>query len=309
MSDKSTQEWSSYWADNASTSGEVFVNAKGETHPELAQWWRDTFTTLPKSGRLIDLACGAGSVFQHIPTEHSYELHGADISTQALSQLKELFPSVNRHQCPADSLPFADGEFDVVVSQFGVEYAGMEGFHEAARVVGPGGSLVIVSHLEESFIDGRNRDHLYNAQVIVECDFIPRARALIAAMFSGDQEKTQRAANAFTPSEQALAKAVKRLPEGIHAHLYFGFKQLFERRVDYHLKDITQWLKDMADDVDRNILRLESMCQAARSEPEIRGFVEKLRESGWVSAQYETLRISNHNQPLAWIIKGQKQAT
>ena len=307
MSDETTQEWSSYWADNASTSGEVFVNAKGETHPELAQWWRQSFAGMPKTGKLIDLACGAGSVFQHLPDDHAYDLHGADVSPQALAQLGQSYPNVTPHQCPADNLPFSDGEFDIVLSQFGVEYAGLPGFHEASRIVKPNGFLVIVSHLEESFIDGRNRDHLYNAQVIAECDFIPKAKDLITQVFSGQREAAEAAAKAFVLPEQALAKAVKRLPEGIHAHLYFGFKQLFERRQDYHLKDITKWLEDMAQDVERNILRLESMCQAARSEPEIREFVETLRDSGW-TAQYETLRISNHKQPLAWTIKGQKQA-
>ncbi|MEM7284412.1 MAG: class I SAM-dependent methyltransferase [Pseudomonadota bacterium] len=306
MSDVSN-EWSNYWTDNASASGEVFVNAKGETHPEVASWWRDCFAGLGGTGSIIDLACGAGSIFQHLPTEHSYKLHGADISDEALTQLRTRFRTIETTQCPADKLPFADHEFDVVVSQFGIEYAGMPAFHEAARIVTHGGSLLVLSHLRNSYIDARNRAHLDAAHTILSSRFVPNADALITMVFKGHEADARAAAGAFRESEQSLGNAVKRLPEGIHAHLYMGFKQLWERRSDYRLDDIRTWLGNMEADVHRNILRFENMCQAARSEDEIRNFVQSLEKTGWESAVSSEFQISNHDKPLAWAIKAKKQ--
>jgi SAM-dependent methyltransferase len=44
-------------------------------------------------------------------------------------------------QCPADSLPFPDNSFDVVVSRLGVMFFPVTAFRELLRVLKPGGRL------------------------------------------------------------------------------------------------------------------------------------------------------------------------
>jgi SAM-dependent methyltransferase len=46
-------------------------------------------------------------------------------------------------QCTADSLPFADNSFDVVVSRLGAMFFPVSAFHEMLRVLKPGGRLAL----------------------------------------------------------------------------------------------------------------------------------------------------------------------
>lgn len=297
--------WSEYWAKDGA-SGEVFVNTRGEAHPEVAAWWREAFAPLASGSHIVDLACGAGSVFAHLPDGHGHTLHGADISEEALALLRQRLPDVTTTACSADALPFADGRFDAAVSQFGIEYAGTGAFAEAARVVATGGWLIALCHIEDGYIDARNRAHLAAAKEAAASGFIDRAVALIDAAFSGDRDAALAAGKAFQPAERRLAAACRHLADGIHAHLYAGFRQLFERRNDYHRGDIEGWLAAMRDDLDLNVARLEHMCRAARSRADMNAVIAMLGEHGFGPVHCEPLQLSGHDRPLAWAVRARR---
>ena len=152
-------EWSSYWGGDTA-GAEVFVGQDGQAHPEIAAWWREIFIDLPSNLSIVDLACGSGSVFQHLPKDNELRLHGADISAEALRLVQQRIPEIDTTNCSADSLPFQDGQFDMAVSQFGIEYAGDDAFVEAVRVVASDGQLRLLCHFQDGFIDARNQAHL-----------------------------------------------------------------------------------------------------------------------------------------------------
>ncbi|MBL4665762.1 MAG: FAD-dependent oxidoreductase, partial [Sneathiella sp.] len=68
-----------------------------------------------------------------------------EFGTQSILEiLKERIPRTKTYTCPADNVPLGDYSFDMVVSQFGIEYAGSTAFIEAARLVKNGGKLSIL---------------------------------------------------------------------------------------------------------------------------------------------------------------------
>lgn len=294
-------QWNTYW-NNEGAKGEVFVGADGSAHPELSDWWRSQFSTCGQSSDVVDLACGAGSVFTHLPDNHGHRLFGADISAEALTLMRERVPGVTTTVCSADSLPYEDGQFDVVCSQFGVEYAGQKAFTEAARVLGKAGKLWILCHIEDGFIDSRNRAHLDSARSITESQFIPRALELTRATFSGQKTQSDQATQAFIPAERQLAKTCKNFPTGIHLHLYNGFRKLYENRQHYHQADIEQWLTQMETDVEHNIQRLQHMRQAASDQSAMNAVVEALKASGCTDIQCQALQLQKHPLPVAWAL-------
>lgn len=300
-----TNEWASYWGEDSS-SGEVFVGRDGQAHPDIAKWWTDRFASLHGECKVLDLASGAGSVFKHLPAQHDAQLFAADISEQALTLLKERFPKASTQQCSADSTPYQDKQFEWVVSQFGLEYAGDSAFVEAVRVLAAGGHLNMLCHIKDGHIDARNQAHLEQAQVIMSSDFIPLARDLIERITAGDRAKIEAAAAKFQRAEQQLAQACQVLPEGIHLHLYQGFRQMFENRAQYAAADIIAWLDDMYKDVERNIHRLTHMCAAARSVEQLATLSEQMQAAGCASVNYEPLQIAGHQAPVAWAIKARK---
>ncbi len=296
---ESHAQWSEYWTTDGA-SGEVFVNAKGEKHPYLAEYWRKKFEVLDQGGRIIDLASGAGSVFVQLPADHGLDLHAADISIEALGALHERIPEARTVVCAADRVPYQDRSFDLVVSQFGIEYAGLEAFGEAARLVASGGKLVALCHIRDGYIDSNNRAQLGEATLAVDTGFIDKAIKLTEAAFSQNRDADVKARNDFIPAERQLAAAVARQKVGIHAHLYLGFRKLFEERLGYALSDITTWLTEMRADLDRNIDRLSRICEVVLSEDDMSRVSELMAAQGLRDVSYRKFETPGNDLPVAW---------
>ena len=298
--------WTDYWRRD-SADGEVFVTAKGERHPALAEFWRGHFENLEEGAHVIDLASGAGSVFAHLPDGHAFNLSAADISDVALESLRNRFPETSTIVCSADKIPLDDQSFDLVVSQFGVEYAGLTAFAEAARLVAPGGRFVGLCHMRDGYIDRANRQQLAEARVVDNRDFIGHALRLITAAFSGNQAELKRAQDEFAASATPVGQGMRRCPKGIHTYLFQGFRQLYERRQQYDLADIAGWLDAMRGELQVNLDRLGRMCEAALSERDVRE-IEQIFEKQYLKVVHCTPFQTPENElPIAWQLKAQRE--
>jgi methyltransferase family protein len=291
--------WSDYWV-NDGVAGEVFVNHKGERHPALAEYWQQQFAGLKEAARVIDLASGAGSIYAHLPAGRGFELHAVDVSCDALEILLGRIPGTTTVVCSVDEVPYGDQMFDLVVSQFGVEYAGPGAFSEAARLVASGGRLDMLCHYADGYIDSRNQELLAGANVAKNSGFIEKAIDLIDAAFSQDSNAQRRTANAFVAAEKTLAQAAKNQQRGIDAHLYLGFRRLYERRSAYSKDDITTWLKQMHDEIDKNIDRLTRMCEAALSREDMEQVCKRFVAQGLQSISCSPFHAPGSELPIAW---------
>ena len=102
-----------------------------------------------KSGHhVIDVACGTGvlaiAVSEYIDPEGT--VVGIDINEGRLKIARSKSSSVGWFNAPAEALPFNDGHFDCVVSQFGLMYFENQesAIREMMRVLRQGGSLAVV---------------------------------------------------------------------------------------------------------------------------------------------------------------------
>lgn len=102
-----------------------------------------------KSGHhVIDVACGTGAlaiaVSECIDPEGT--VVGIDINEGRLKIARSKSSSVGWFNAPAEALPFNDGLFDCVVSQFGLMYFENQesAIREMMRVLRQGGSLAVV---------------------------------------------------------------------------------------------------------------------------------------------------------------------
>ncbi|PVY77976.1 ubiquinone/menaquinone biosynthesis C-methylase UbiE [Tamilnaduibacter salinus] len=98
--------------------------------------------------RILDLATGTGWTARRL-AERGYDVTGADFAPDMLSAARDL---AGARQLPipfvdgdAEALPFDDGEFDALISTFGVMFTQRpeDAAAEMARVVRPGGRLVL----------------------------------------------------------------------------------------------------------------------------------------------------------------------
>jgi SAM-dependent methyltransferase len=296
---ETSEKWSEYWQSEGSQ-GEVFVNARGEAHPALAAFWTDKFSKVSQQGSFLDLACGGGSVFAHLPAGSAATLTGADISDEAIKVLTSRFSHVTGVVTPAEKTPFDSASFDLIVSQFGVEYAGLDVFREVARLLKQDGQFIALAHYHEGLIDGRNARNLEDAQLVEESGFIDRAVGVTKAVFSGEAEAISEAQEKFAKPEQLISRAVEQNPQSVHMHLYQGFRQLYERRQAYDCADITGWLDGMKEEVRKTITRLAHMREAALSAEDISSVKKTFSEAGFHAIEVEPFVLPNEEKPLAW---------
>lgn len=294
-----SDKWSEYWQAEG-RGGEVFVDADGNRHPALAEFWTPMFSSLANGASVIDIASGAGSIFSHLDDPGRFELHATDISAEALKLMEARMPGVRTHCGPAEALPYDDQSFELVVSQFGIEYGGDAAFAEAARLVAPGGRLVALVHIEDGYIDSRNAAELSGAMAAIDGAFIDHATAVTRAVFADDRAAFEAAAAHFAKAERALAEAHDAHTHGVHAHLYAGFRQLFENRSQYDEKDVVGWLDDMRGELERNVDRLTAMRRAAVSEERLARVTDVLRAAGLGEVATEHFMTPGNELPVAW---------
>lgn len=297
--------WSDYWREEG-RKGEVFVDADGNKHPALTQFWQQKFEDLPTDARIVDIASGAGSIFAELDSLDKYELHANDLSPAAIELLTERMPSVTAIVAGAARLPYDDGSFDLVVSQFGIEYAGEAAFGEAARLVSADGRLVALVHYRDGHIDRRNAAELDAARIARDGDFIGHAIAVTRAVYAEDAAAFEQSFSDFGPAEKALAAAHDAQDHGVHAHLYAGFRRLFENRAQYDESDITDWLEAMRGELDRSIERLQTMREAALDREAVARIEAKLRDGGFDPVSVGAFVTPGNSTPVAWSLEARR---
>ena len=298
--------WSDYWEKDGA-GGEVFVNARGEAHPALAEFWQAAFADVTAGSRIIDIASGAGSVFAHLPDGHDCRLAAADISDVALESLSQRFPDVQTLVCSADDIPLDDASFDMVVTQFGVEYAGVAAFDEAARLVAPGGRFVGLCHYRDGYIDSDNRAQLDEARIVRERGFIDAAIVLAKAAFTRDAARLKKAQDKFVAVATPVGEGMQRHRKGIHTHLFQGFRRLYENRRQYELADITGWLDAMRGELDKTIDRLERMRAAALAAEDVQQIRQLFEARGLEDVHCTPFETPGNQLPVAWELAAKKE--
>jgi len=92
--------------------------------------------------RILDVGCGLGMYMKRF-REFSDEVYGVDIDEEKVAEASQALPNVK--VAPAESLPFEDGFFDVVMLHEVLEHVDDDrrAVQEAVRVLRPEGKIVV----------------------------------------------------------------------------------------------------------------------------------------------------------------------
>ncbi len=124
----------------------------------LEGFWRELFMTAPEGARILELGCGGGHLsLWAAQTGRGFRVVASDLHAQA--------EGVHRHPAISfvggarvEALPFADQCFDLVVSNFAIEYGRPEdAYRELFRVMAPGASAALVLHSTDSSVTANSR--------------------------------------------------------------------------------------------------------------------------------------------------------
>lgn len=192
-----TRAWNLYWSSGrvAACSGD----SDGNYYPEIKQRWMDFFSGLSTGDHLLDIATGNGAVIALAldyaeSSDCSIKASGVDIaeiSPAGFDQEADKSGSTVAFysQTPAERLPFADASVDMATSQYALEYSDLQvSLEEAARVLKPGGCLMMISHTIDSAIMDQTRLDLEDGGFVLnQYKVLDAFRDLVQAESDGKQ--------------------------------------------------------------------------------------------------------------------------
>jgi hypothetical protein len=116
----------------------------------------------------------------------------------------------------------------------------------------------------------------------------------------------ERAQQDFIAVTKHVGEGLRRPSQGLHTHLLQGFRQLYERRRQYDLADITDWLDAMRGELAVNLDRLTRMCAAALSESDVNEIRRIFEEQGLEDVHCMPFETPGNELPVAWNLTAQK---
>jgi len=311
MTDTAVADWSNYWQGRtAETAGAALVGSGAaiESDVDLAAIWEGIFAGEAPDTRVLDLACGAGTLLKHAAKAGITRLAGADISEAALEALKAAMPDVVTTVCPADDTPFEDGIFDLVVSQFGFEYAGaIDAAPEIARLLAPGGRFAAVVHMTDGAIAREVETRLQQAQAVIDTGFIPATKDMFTTIYAPRNDENMKRAIAAREAVRGPEAALADLGAqdgGFAAYLYDGAGKLHSNWAKYTAPDVNGWLDGMQLQIDAFIGRMQGMLDAALTKEEAEAVLGVLTGAGLQVSPAEPVALGG--EEAAWLLKASR---
>jgi len=314
-----SDSWDTYWRGIGAASA---YSSGGVNHPLIHNFWDDFFNhQMGKldNPRIIDIASGNGAVLKQaldIFANQPFSLSSLDVSSAAIENIAQQFPMVEGLVADAASIPLESSSFDLVCSQFGVEYAGQEAIFETARLVADGGYLVLLLHCQGSTIDLECKQSLDATRRLQDSGFIEKSSILFKAAFAAMQGAARQP---YEDAAKQLAPAISSLEDimreyGPHVagdtiiRLYNDVDEIHQKIQRVDQQEVLSWLEGMQLELEAYAARMTTMSQAAINADDFELIKTQLDTSGFSFERAEFLQGTEHEQILAWCVIARKDS-
>jgi len=315
-SPNTAQSWDAYWRGTAAAGA---WSAGGVKHPAIEAFWSDRFRALGRESNraaMLDIASGNGAVIECAAKafgEDGLDLTCVDVSEPALANIKERFPRARSVVCDAASLPLETAQFQLVTSQFGIEYAGPGAVDEAVRVLAPGGLLILVLHHRGGLIHAECATSLEAIEAVGHSRFISLALELFrtgfAAVRGADRAPYDAAAAELAPALQSLEDCIRRHGEAVAggsvAQLYADVARIHSRMPHYEADEVIAWLQRMNLELEAYAGRMTSMMDSALDGEAFAQLCSGLERRKYSIEEAGPLLAPGQEMPLAWALVAQ----
>jgi ubiquinone/menaquinone biosynthesis C-methylase UbiE len=317
-SQESTIHWNKYWdgSHDSASFGDGGVN-----HPFLLNFWSGYFSTLltkNEKTEILDVASGNGAVLTAGQLDQESEntaITCIDSSEKALQSLKLRFPHVNTLECDARNIPLKENHFDVVTSQFGIEYAGVDAISNIAKLVKPGGQLALVLHHDKGSIYSECSANLMATKHLQDSDFLPLAIKMFEAGFSSLQNKEPGKAKLALMEFMPVFKSLESIMDqygvdvggGTITTLYNSIAEIQQKIGNYVESDVITWLQDMDAEIPSYLGRMQAMLHAAISAEVFEDLSTSLTAQNFSLGRAQEIKTAENAIPLAWLLVATKK--
>jgi len=304
--------WSHYW-ETADSDGGGAVRSEKQAQL-LAAWWHEALAEASKAvppKRVLDAACGAGvvtAIARSLESLRDVEFVCSDYSPDALASARESLgeQGVEYKVADATKMPFDTDSFDWVVSQFGLEYGGMDAFVEAARLVGPAGRFMALVHSSDGAIAEECAGNLSVLRAAQKADLIGHAERLLESARFDDAEKSRAMEAAFGASFQALEAQLAGSKSGpaytFVARLANDLVQIYNRRSAHQPDELVKWMAEKRRELDGFAVRMQTMVDSAMSEDQMSKIGACFQKAGLSECEVAPVSFEQDKPASAWSI-------
>lgn len=310
--------WDEYWggADGAEAVG-------GRQRHKLAAHWAGFFSEALRSTRpfpvIIDIAAGAGVAL----TAAVNAVEGAglfialDYSASAVASACKARVQFSGVAADAAKLPFSSGAADIVISQFGLEYAGSGAFDDAARILRSGGFLRAISHFSGGAIDAECALNERLLLAVRQTRLSDAARIALKESYGRrkrrDPAPTDLSAEADLSAALAAAgNLVRAAPTGAARATLERFltdlARLCARRLAFEPAEALGWIDGMEASLGAYLKRMQSMRASALDRLGVDAIEAQFRAAGLTGFRAEPLYLDDNQPPAAWMIEARRPA-
>ena len=152
-------------------------------HPGVVNELVDSGLFTPQT-RALDVGCGTGNYAAALTKATGCRVSGVDPSQRMLDRARDAAPWESLVQGKAETLPFRDDAFDVVMSTDVIHHIRDRDayFREAARVLSPGGHIVTVTDSHETIPRRRPLSSHFPETISIELQRYPPVPRLLEEM-------------------------------------------------------------------------------------------------------------------------------
>lgn len=297
--------WSDYWKQGHSDS---FSDNDGSAYEgKIKKIWFDFFKPLAEDQSVLDIGTGNGSLISlaQSMTLPSINWVGIDKATLNVSNELQKLNNVNiLEEVSAESLPFENGQFDLVISQFGIEYANFrESIHEVSRVLNENGRYCFIVHHADSIIVRSSGAILDVAkEVNKKGGAVSLLKELLEELSRDNKDKLE-TENLRFQLNNTLSKLQRKDKSALWGTNFPSlFSWVFSSPVN--MKEKIEIVRNYENDLKGYIERLAQMSAAAVSPEKIILYKDILHEQGLESV-VDVIR-GEDEQILGWKINGNK---
>jgi ubiquinone/menaquinone biosynthesis C-methylase UbiE len=316
---QTSKSWDKYWQGTSDTGA---FTSGGVSHPAIRAFWIEFFNSAKQNynnPNILDIASGNGAViecaleaFEQIPNE----LYSLDVSEAAINNIHSRYPKVKGIVSNANSVPKETGSFDIVTSQYGIEYAGHDAILEAARLLADSGSMVLLMHCDASSIHLECRQSLIAIERTQTSGFIQLAIEMFDAGFKSikgaDRKPYEQSSKQLAPAIMELESIMREYGSHVAgdsiSRLYNDVGQIHQRIQHYESADVLAWLNRMEEELSAYAKRMSSMSESAINNSKFEQIKDDLTERGFVIETADKLYIPGEELPMAWVLIAKKHA-
>lgn len=314
---QTSKSWNTYWQGTGDIGA---LNSGGVSHPAIKAFWVEFFNSAKQryvNPKILDIASGNGAViecaleaFEDIPKE----LSSLDVSEAAINNIHSRFPQVKGIVSNACNIPHETGSFNIVTSQYGVEYAGHDAILEAARLLADQGTLVLLMHCESGSIHQECQQSLNAIERAQTSCFIQLAIKMFEAGFKSikgaSRQNYEQYAKKLTPAIAELETIMRQYGSHVAGNtisrLYNDVAQIHQRIQHYEPKDVLTWLNKMDEELNAYGKRMSSMGLSAINSSNFNHIQDNLKDRGFTIETADKLFVPGNELPMAWVLIAKK---